>query len=63
MPVNYSINIFVINSDIIFCHVPFIKYLWISKISIISIRLKSTEKNLPTPFNPVFFQIINCKIS
>ena len=32
MPVNNPINIFLINSNIAVNHVPFIKYLWISKI-------------------------------
>ena len=38
------------------------KYLWISKTLLVSIRLKSTEKNFTTPFSPVFLQIINCRI-
>ena len=44
MPVNNPINIFLINPNIILYHVPFIKYLWISKILLVSIGLKSTEK-------------------
>ena len=43
-------------------HVLFIKYLWISKISLVSIGLKPTQKIFLTPFNPVFFHTINCKI-
>ena len=31
----------------------FIKYLWISKISLVSIGLKSTEKYFTTHFNPI----------
>ena len=46
MPVNNPINIFLINPNIILYHVPFIKYLWISEISLVSIGLKSTEKIL-----------------
>ena len=42
------------NPNIILYHILFIKYLWISKISLVSMRLKSTEKNFTTPFNPVF---------
>ena len=62
MPVNNLVNIFLINSNIILYHVPFINYLRISKILIVSIRLKSTEKKFTVPFNPVFFHIINSKI-
>ena len=46
MSVNNLINIFLINSNIILYHVPFINYLRISKILLVSIRLRSTEKNL-----------------
>ena len=53
--------IFLINLNIILYHVPFIKYLCISKISLVSIELKSTEKNFTIAFNSVcFFYITNC---
>ena len=45
-PINNPINIFLINPNIILYHILFIKYLWISKISLVSIGLKSAEKNL-----------------
>ena len=47
-------NIFLINPNIILYYIIFIKNLWISKISLVSIGLKSTEKNFTTSFNPVF---------
>ena len=34
------------------------KYLWISKISLVSTGLKSKEKKFTAPFNPVFFFFI-----
>ena len=37
--VSNTINIFLINSNIILYYVSFIKYLWISKISLVSIGL------------------------
>ena len=43
------------NLSITLYHVLFIKYLWISKLSLVSIGLKSTEKKFATPFNTVFF--------
>ena len=49
-PVNNPINIFLINPKIISYHVLFIKYLWISKISLVSIGLKSTEKKVHNSF-------------
>ena len=52
-PANSPINVFLINPNNILYHVPFIKYLWISTISLVSIGLKSTEKTFTTPFNPV----------
>ena len=58
MPVNNPINIFLINSNIILHHVPFIKSLWISKISLASIALKLTEKKITIPFNPVFLILL-----
>ena len=45
MSVNNPINILLISSNVVLFHVPFIKYLWISKKSLLSIGLKSTEKN------------------
>ena len=55
---NNPINMCLINPNIILYYVSLIKYLWISKISIVSITLKSTEKTLTTPFNPVFFVLL-----
>ena len=34
---------------------------WISKISLLSIGLKSSEKNFTLPFNPVFFILLTVK--
>ena len=48
-PVNNPINIFLINPQKSLCYVFFIKYLWISKTSLVSIRLKSTEKKFYNP--------------
>ena len=53
-PVNNTINIFLINPNIILYYVLFVKYLWICKISLVSIGLKSTEKHFTTPFNRIF---------
>ena len=39
-------------------HFPFIKYLWTSKISLVLIRLKLTEKKFAIPFNPELFRNI-----
>ena len=44
--------------NIILYHVLFIKYLWISKISLVPIGLKSAEKSFTTPFNPAFFILL-----
>ena len=52
---------FVSNSDIILYHVLFIKNLWISKLSLVSIGLKSTEKKFTTPSNPVFVILLIAK--
>ena len=49
--VNNPINIFLISLSIILYHFRFIKYLWISKISLVPIGLKSTENSFATPFN------------
>ena len=58
-PVNNPISIFLLNPNIILYHVIFIKYLWVSKISLVSIGLKSTEKNFTAPFYPdLFIQLI-----
>ena len=54
MPVNNAIYIFLINPNIFSYDVFFIKYLWISKISLASTGLKSTENNFSIPGNPVF---------
>ena len=54
-------NIFLINPNIILYHVLFIKYLWISKISLLLIELKAAEKKIKTPFNPVFFILLIVK--
>ena len=59
MVLNNTINIFLINPKIILYHVLFVKYLWISKISLVLIGLKLTERNFATPFNPVFFFILS----
>ena len=53
-PVNHPINVFLINPNIISYYVLSIKYLWISKISVVSIRLKPIEKNFATLSNLVF---------
>ena len=58
---NNPINTFLINPNIILYHALFIKYLWISKISLSSIGLKSTEKHFRTPFNHVFFILLIVK--
>ena len=59
--VNNTVNLFLINSNIILYHIPFIKYLWISKTSLVSVGLKSTEKSFTIPFNPVFFILLIVK--
>ena len=56
MLLDNPINIFLINPNIILYHLLFVKYLWISNISLLSIGLKSTEKNFTTPFNTAFFK-------
>ena len=55
--VNSTINIFSIIPSIIalFCTMFFfIKYMWISKISLALLGLKTIEKKFTLPFNPVF---------
>ena len=54
MLIDNPINILLTSPKIILYHVLFIKYLWISKISLLPIGLKLTEKNFTTPFYPVF---------
>ena len=49
-PINNPINISLINPNTILCHVLFIKYLWISKILLVSIGLKPTDKNIYNSF-------------
>ena len=61
MPVNNTINVFVISPNIISYYILFIKYLWISKISLVSIRVKSKEKNFTTFPNPVFLILLIIK--
>ena len=61
MLLNNTINTFLIIPNIILYYVPFIKYLWISKISLVSIGLKSTEKNFTLLFNPTFFILLILK--
>ena len=53
---------FLIIPYIISDHVLFIKYLYISKTSLVSAGLKSTEKICTIPLILGFFDIINCKI-
>ena len=60
-PVNNPINIFLINPRIILYYVLFIKYLCISKILLVSIELKSTEKNFTASPNPVFLILLIVK--
>ena len=55
MSVNYPINLFLINPNIILYHVLSIKYLWVSKILLVSVGLKSTEKKFTTLINHVCF--------
>ena len=60
MLLNDTINIFLITPNIIFlCYFYFIKYLWISNISLVSIGVKSTEKY----FNPVLLVLLIVKSS
>ena len=62
MPINNPIDIFLINPNIISYCVPFIKYLSISKILLVSTELEPTEKKVIITFYPVFFQMFNCKM-
>ena len=39
------------------------KYLWISKILLVSIGLKSIEKKFTAPLNPFFFKSLIVKLS
>ena len=61
--VNDPINIFFISPNIIFYHVLFNKYMWISKILFVSIGLKSTEKKFTASFHPVFLELLILKSS
>ena len=54
-PVNNPIDIFLINPDIMSYHVLFIKYLWICKIPLVSVVLKSTEKKIYNSIYSCFF--------
>ena len=54
MLINNPINILLTRPKIILYHALFIKYLWISKIALLPIGLKSTEKKIATPFYLVF---------
>ena len=56
--VNNTINIFLIFPNIVLYYVSFIKYVWISKISLLSTVLQSTEKPFTLPFSPVFFILL-----
>ena len=59
-PVNNPITSSLINPNIdLYCFFfSWNNYFCISKISLVSIGLKSTEKNFTLPFNPVFFILI-----
>ena len=59
MPINNPINSFLLNP--ILYYLPFTKYLWISKIWLVSIGLKSVEKNFALSFNPIFFKLLIVK--
>ena len=61
-PVDNAINIFLVSRNIVLYYVFFIKSLCISKNSLLSVGLKSTEKKFKRPFNLTFFHIISCKI-
>ena len=53
MLVNNIVNLFSIIRNIILYYVPFMRYIWISKITLVSIGLKSTEKRFTLAFNPI----------
>ena len=61
MLINNPINVFLIKPNIILYHVLFIKHLWVTKTSLLSIGLKLTEKNFTTHFNPAFFILLIVK--
>ena len=61
MLINNPINTFLISPNNFSYYFPFIKYQWISKILLVSIGLKSTEKKFTLPFNPAFFILILVK--
>ena len=58
---NTAINIFLIIPAIILYQVLFIKYLWISKILLLSVGFKTVEKISTTPFDPAFFSYSKLK--
>ena len=62
MAVNNPINFFLINPNMIFYHVSFMKNLWVSKTSLVLIGAKSTEKKITLPFNPDFFILLTVKV-
>ena len=55
------LNILLIKPNIILQHILFIKYLQISKISLMSIGLKPTEKKFATPLNLVLYTLLIVK--
>ena len=61
MLLNDPLNIFLIKPNVIFYYFPFIKYIWISKILLVSMGLKLTEKKIHFLLI-LFFYIINCKV-
>ena len=64
MLLNDTINIFLIIPNIIFLYYfYFIKYLWISNISLVSIGVKLTKKYFTLPFNPVLLVLLIVKSS
>ena len=53
--VDNAINIFLVSRNIVLYYAFFIKSLCVSKISLLSVGLKSTEKKIKRPFNLTFF--------
>ena len=53
MLLNNTINLSLIILNIILYYFPFIEYLWVCKILLVLIGLKSTEKFFAHPFNAV----------
>ena len=58
MLVNNTIKNFLIIPNFFLYYIPFIKYLWISKILLVSLGLKSAEKEFTITFNPVFSRLL-----